>query len=70
MTNSAAASDLTSAEIETSAKTAIELCGASVSKFANKFTSCNIDSSLVVDMTAKRDDGQFWYLGTREDLDK
>ena len=43
MTNSAAAGELTSAEIWTSAKTAIELFGASVSKFANKFTNYNID---------------------------
>ena len=44
MTNSAAAAgELTSAEIWTSAKTAIELFGAYVSKFANKFTNYNID---------------------------
>ena len=38
-----------------------------MSEFANKFTSYSIDSSLVIDMTAKRDDGQLWDLGTRED---
>ena len=69
-TNSAAAGELTSAEIWTFAKTAIELSGASVSKFANKFTSYGIDSCLVIDMTAKRDDGQFWDLRTREDQEK
>ena len=57
MTNSAAASELT----------AIELFGASVSKFANKFTSYSNDSSLIIDMAAKPDDRQFWDLGTRED---
>ena len=67
LTNSAAAGEFTSAEIWTLAKTAIELFGASVSRFANKFTSHSIDSRLLVDMTAKRDDGQFWDLGTRED---
>ena len=51
MTNSAAAGKLTSAEISTLAKTAIELFGASVSKFANKFTSNSIESSFFVDMT-------------------
>ena len=60
----------TSAEIWMLAKTAIELFGASVSKFANKFTSCGIDSSLIIDMTTKPDDGQFWDLGTSEDQDK
>ena len=65
ITNSAAAGVLT--EIWTIAKTAIELFGASVSRFANKFTSYSIDSRLLFDMTAKRDVGQFWDLGTRED---
>ena len=70
MTNSAAAGALTGAEIWTLAKTAIELFGASVSKFANKFTSYSIDSSLIIDTTAKRDDRQFWDLGTREDQER
>ena len=48
------------------AKTAIELFGASVSRFANKFTSYSIDSSLIIDLTARRDDGQFWDLGTED----
>ena len=66
MTNSAAGGELTSAEIWTLTKTAIELFGATVSKFANKFASNSIGSSLFIDMTATRDDGQFWDLGTRE----
>ena len=70
MTNSAAADELASAEIWTLAKTATELFGASVSKFANKFTRYSIDSSLIIDLTAKCDDGQFWDLGTREDLER
>ena len=41
-----------------------------MSKFANKFTIYSIDSRLFIDMTAKRDDGQFWDLGTREDQEK
>ena len=49
---------------------AIELFGASVSKFANKFTSYSIDSSLIINMTAKRDDRQFWGFGTREDQER
>ena len=57
-------------KFEPSAKTAIELFGASVSKFANKFTSYSIDSSLIIDMTAKRDDRQFWDIGTREDQER
>ena len=70
MTNSAAAGELTSAEIWTLARTAIELFGASVSKCAIKFASYSIGSSLFIDTTAKRDDGQFWDLGTREDQEK
>ena len=70
MTNSASAGELFGAGIWTLAKTAIELFGASVSKFENKFTSYSIDSSLFIDMTAKRDDGQLWDLGTREDQEK
>ena len=49
---------------------AIELFGASVSKFANKFTSYSNDSSLIIDMAAKPDDRQFWDLGTREDQER
>ena len=49
---------------------AIELFGASVSKFANKFTSYSIDSSLIIDMTAIPDDRQFWDLGAREDQER
>ena len=60
MTKSAAPCELTGAEIWTLARTAIELFGASVSKFANKFASYSIDSSLIVDLTGKRDDGEFW----------
>ena len=41
-----------------------------MSRFANKFTSYNIDSSLIIDLMAKRDDGQFWDLGTKEDQDR
>ena len=51
-------------------KTAIELFGASVPTFANKFTSYSIDSSFIIDMTAKHDDRQFWDLGTREDQER
>ena len=68
--NSAAACELTSAEVWTLAKTAIEVFGSSVSRFANKFTSYNIDSSLVIDLTTRRDDGTIlgpWYgRGHRE----
>ena len=70
MTNSAAAAELIGAEIWTFAKTAMELFGASVSMFANKFTSYSIDSSLFIDTKATRDDGQFWDVGTREDQEK
>ena len=51
-------------------KTALELFGAFVSKFANKFTSYSNDSSLIIDLAAKRDDRQFWDLGTREDQER
>ena len=37
------------------------------SRFANKATSYSIYPSLFIDMTARRDDGQFWDLGTRQD---
>ena len=57
-------------KFEPLAKMALELFGASVSKFANKFTSYSIDSSLIIGMTAKHDDRQFWDFGTREDMDR
>ena len=69
VTNSAPAGELT-LKFEPLAKTAIELFGASVSKFANKFTSHSIDSSLIIHMTAKRDDRPFWDLGTRENQER
>ena len=56
MMNAAVNCELTSAEVWTLAKTAIELFGASVSRFANKST--------------RRDDGRFWDLGTREDRER
>ena len=66
MMNAAMKCELTGAEVWTSAKTAIdELFGASVSRFANKSRSYGIDSTLIIDFTARRDDGQFWDLGTR-----
>ena len=67
---SAAACEMTSAEVWTSAKTAIELFGSSVSRFANKFTIYSIDSCLIIDLTTRRDDGQFWDLGTEEDRER
>ena len=73
MALSSAASGLTGTEVWTLAKTAIDLSGSSVSKvnrIANKDTSYSIDPSLFIDMTAKRDDGQFWDLGTREDQER
>ena len=57
-------------KFEPLAKTGLELFGASVSKLATKFTSYSIDSSLIIDMTAKPDDRQFWELGTREDQER
>ena len=57
VTKSPAACELIGAEIWTLARTAIDLFGASVSKFAKKFTSYSIDSSLIIDLSAKRDDG-------------
>ena len=36
----------------------IELFGASVSRFSNKTTSDGIDSTLMIDLTIRRDDGQ------------
>ena len=62
--------ELTSAEVWTLAKTAIELFGGSVSRFANKSTSYGIDSTLIIDLTARRDDGEFWDLGTKEDRER
>ena len=70
MMNAAVKCELTSAEVWTSAKTAILLFGASVSRFANKSTSYGIDSTLIIDLTARRDDGRFWDLGTREDRER
>ena len=51
MMNAAVKCELTSAEVWTLAKTGIELFGASVSRFANKYTSYGIDSTLVIDLT-------------------
>ena len=42
----------------------------SVSRFANKSTSYGIYSTLIIDLTARRDDGQFWDLGTKEDRER
>ena len=70
MMNAAAKCELTSAEVWTLAKTATELFGASVSRFANKSTSYGIDSTLIIDLTARRDDGRFWDLGERERTEK
>ena len=70
MMNASVKCELTSAEVWTLAKTAIELLGASVSRFANKSTSYGIDSTLIIDLTARRDDGRFWDLGTREDRER
>ena len=67
MMNAAVKCELTGSEVWTLAKTAIELFGASVSRLANKSTCYGIGSTLIIDLTAKRDDGQFWDLGTRED---
>ena len=64
--NAAVTCELTSAEVWTLAKTAIESFGASVSRFANKSTSYGIDSTLIIDLTTRRDDGQLWDLGARE----
>ena len=70
MMNAAVKCELTSAEVWTLAKTAIELFGASVSRFANKSTSYGIDSTLIIDLTARRDNGRFRDLGTREDRER
>ena len=70
MMNAAVQCELTGAEVWTLAKTAIELFGASISRFANKSTSYGIDSTLIIDLTARRDDGRFWDLGTREDRER
>ena len=70
MMNAAAKCVLTSAEVWTLAKTAIELFGASVSRFANKSTSYGMDSTLIIDLIARRDDGRFWDLGTKEDRER
>ena len=70
MMNAAVKCELTSAEVWTLAKTVIELFGASVSRFANKSTSYGIDSTLIIDLTARRDDGQFRDLGTKEDRER
>ena len=67
MTKSANACEMTGAEIWMSAKTAIELFGASVLIFANTSTSYNIDSSLT-DFFAKR--GQFCDRRPRERLEQ
>ena len=70
MMKAAVKRELISAEVWTLAKTAIELFGASVSRFANKFTSYGIDSTLIIELTARRNDGQFWDLGTKEDRER
>ena len=59
MMNAAVKREVTSAEVWTLAKTAIELFGASVSRFANKSTSYGIESTLIIDLKVRRDDGRF-----------
>ena len=70
MMNAAVKCELTRAEVWTLAKTAIELFGASVSRFANKSTSYGIDSTLIINLTARRENGRFWDLGTKEDRER
>ena len=70
MTSAAVTCELTGAEVWTLAKTAIELFGPSLSRFANKSTSYGIDSTLIIDLTTRRDDGQFWDFGTTEDRER
>ena len=41
-----------------------------MSRFANKSTSCGIDSTLIIDVTGKRDDGRFWDFGKRREQRK
>ena len=41
-----------------------------MSRFANKFTNYGIVSTLIIDLTARRDDGQFWDHGTKEDRER
>ena len=41
-----------------------------MSRFANKSTSYGMDSTLIIDLTARRDDGRFWDLGTREERER
>ena len=65
MMNATVNCELTSAEFWTLARTVVELFGASVSRFANKFTTYGIGSNLIIDLTARRDDGQF--LGPRNE---
>ena len=65
MINAAVKCELTNAEVWTSAKTAIELFGASMSRFANKSTHYGIDSTLIIDLTGRRDDRRFCDLGMR-----
>ena len=70
MMNAAVKCELTGAEVWTLANTAIELFGASVSRFVSKSKSYGIDSTLIIDLTARRDDGQVWDLGTKEDRER
>ena len=75
MAVSAAARGLTSADVRTLAKTATVLSGASVeetlspNRCTSKATSCGTDP-FFMDMTASRDNGQVWDLGTGEDHEK
>ena len=41
-----------------------------MSRFANKSTSYGIDSTLIIDLKARRDDGHFLDVETREDRER
>ena len=69
MTTSAAGSGLTSAEIWALVEDGDQVVW-SICVEVHKVTSYSIDPSHFIDMTAQRDDGQFWDLGVREDQEK
>ena len=70
---SAAAIGLSSVDVWDLARVATEQAGADIAevyspnRFASRASSYGLRPSFFIDMTAKRDDGEYWDLGTEGD---
>ena len=65
MMNAAVKCEMTSAEVWTLAKNSDRIVWSIRVKVRKQITSYGIDSTLIIDLTARRDDGRFWDLETK-----